>query len=402
MGNRRYKLPAIEGGDPVRKDFLPFFRPSIDASDIQRVTDTLQSGWLTMGPQTRLFERDLRKHLGVRNVVTVNSCSAAMYLALAALGVGPGDEVVTSALTFASTVHAILHVGAKPVLADIEMETFGPAPDEFAKRTTKQTKVYMPVHFGGQACRISDIVNLAESNSIRVVEDAAHSFGAGVGGKKIGGFGDATAFSFYATKNLTSGEGGCLSTNRDELARQFRTLSYHGMSEDSWNRHSDRGSWFYDVEALGYKFNMSDLLSSLGLSQLGRIDKLLCGRRVVAGRFLDQLDGSAYLELPRIADGNFHTWHLFVVLLNLDALTIDRDKFAKALNAENIGCSVHFIPVYKHGFFRPYLAESADFPNCESYFSRCLSLPIFPGMSESDADDVVRAIDRIAAHYSRS
>jgi dTDP-4-amino-4,6-dideoxygalactose transaminase len=325
-----------------------------------------------------------------------------MYLALAALGVGPGDEVVTSALTFASTVHAILQTGAKPVLADIEMETFGPAPEEFARRTTDRTNVYMPVHFGGQACRISEIVDLAKSKSIRVVEDAAHSFGAGVGGKKIGGFGDATAFSFYATKNLTSGEGGALSTDSDELAQQFRVLSCHGMSEDSWNRHSDRGSWFYDVEALGYKFNMSDLLSSLGLSQLRRIDELLNGRRVVAEMFLDRFEGADYLELPRTADGNFHTWHLFVVLLNLDALTIDRDQFAKALNAENIGCSVHFIPVYKHGFFQPYLAESADFPNCESYFSRCLSLPIFPGMSESDVDDVVRAIDRIATHYSRS
>jgi len=400
--NNRNRLPAIEGGDPVRKTFLPFFRPSIDASDIERVTDTLRSGWLTMGPQTQLFERDLRKYLGVSNVVAVNSCSAAMYLALAALGVGPGDEVVTSALTFASTVHAILHAGAKPVLADIEMETFGPAPEEFAKRTTEQTRVYMPVHFGGQACRIGEIVSLAESNSIRVVEDAAHSFGAGVGGKKIGGFGDATAFSFYATKNFTSGEGGCLSTNSNELAQRSRLLSYHGMSEDSWNRHSDRGSWFYDVEALGYKFNMSDLLSSLGVSQLRRIDGLLEGRRVVAERLLAELDGSPYLELPRVVAGNFHTWHLFVILLNLDTLTIDRDQFAKALKAENIGCSVHFIPVYKHGFFQPYLGASDNYPNCESYFSRCLSLPIFPGMSESDVDDVVRAIDRITAHYARS
>ncbi len=402
MGNRRDKLPAIEGGDPIREKFLPFFRPSINASDIERVTDTLQSGWLTTGPQTQLFERDLRKYLGVRNVVSVNSCSAAMYLALAALGVGPGDEVVTSALTFASTVHAIMHTGAKPVLADIEMETFGPAPEEFAKRTTNQTKVYMPVHFGGQACKIDEIISLAESNSIRVVEDAAHSFGAAAGGKTIGGFGDATAFSFYATKNLTSGEGGCLSTNNDELARQFRVLSYHGMSEDSWNRHSDRGSWFYNVEALGYKFNMSDLLSSLGLSQLMRIDELLEDRRVVAEGYLSQLDGSACVELPRVGKGNVHTWHLFVILLNVDALTIDRDRFAKALNAENIGCSVHFIPVYKHGFFQRYLDGPADVPNCESYYSRCLSLPIFPGMSDSDVDDVVRAINRIAAHYSRS
>jgi dTDP-4-amino-4,6-dideoxygalactose transaminase len=380
---------------------LPFFRPSIDSSDIDFVKTTLESGWLTMGPQTRLFERELEGYLGVDNVVAVNSCSAAMYLALEALDVGPGDEVVTSALTFASTVHSILHAGATPVLADIEMETFGPDPREFERKTTDKTRAYMPVHFGGQACKIEEIIDIAARKGVKVVEDAAHGFGARVRDKHIGGFGEATAFSFYATKNLTSGEGGCLATNNSEMARQFRMLSYHGMSEDSWNRHADRGAWFYDVETLGHKFNMSDLLSALGLSQLRRIDELLEGRRVIAERFLDRLAGSPYCELPRVAEGNCHTWHLFVVLLNIDMLSIDRDEFAKALNEENIGCSVHFIPVYRHGFYRPYVGDFSEFPNCESYFSRCLSLPLFPGMSESDVDDVVRAMERIGAYYAK-
>ena len=186
------------------------------------------------------------------------------------------------------------------------------------------------------------------------------------------------------------------------MANRFRTLAYHGMSEDSWERHSDRGAWFYDVEALGYKFNMSDLLSALGLSQLARVETLLDDKRVVADKLIDHLAGSQYFETPRVAQGNHHTWHLFVVLLHLNALTIDRDQFAKALGAENIGNSVHFIPVYRHGFFKPYIDKSAKFPNCEAYFTRCLSLPIFSGMSDDDVDDIVRAMNRIAAYYSKS
>jgi dTDP-4-amino-4,6-dideoxygalactose transaminase len=399
MTAKHDNVPAIEGGEPVRKDFLPFFRPSIDANDIRNVTKTLESGWLTLGPQTQQFEEELQDYLDVRHVVAMNSCSAAMFVALKALGVGPGDEVVTSPLTFASTVHAIMHTGAKPVLADIEMETFGPAPEELVKKTTKRTKAYMPVHFGGQACLIDTIADIAKADGVHVVEDAAHGFGAATGGRMIGGIGDATAFSFYATKNLTSGEGGCLTTNSEQLARQFRMLSYHGMSFGSWDRH-EGGSWFYDVGQAGYKFNMSDLLSSLGLSQLSRIDELLDRRRVVAETFIERLGGSEHFELPRVAPGNRHTWHLFVVLLNLDTLTIDRDRFVEALAAENIGCSVHFIPVYKHRFYRPYVERKVRFPQCESYFSRCLSLPIFPDMSDADIDDVVRAMNRIAVHYS--
>jgi len=402
LANQRKDPPAIEGGIPVRDQLLPFFRPAIDDNDVTVVGDALRSGWLTMGPQTRRFENELADYFGSRNVVAVNSCSAAMFLALASLGIGKGDEVVTSALTFASTVQAIIHTGATPVLADIELDTFGPSPAEFAKQTNSSTKAYMPVHFGGQACRISEIMELAKDSGALVVEDAAHSFGAVADGKKVGCFGDATAFSFYATKNLTTGEGGCLSTDDDELTQRLRTLSYHGMSDDSWDRHTDRGSWFYDVTALGYKFNMSDLLAALGLSQLGRIDLLLEGRRVVAEKYIDRLAGSDYLELPRTGENNLHTWHLFVILLNLDTLTIDRDQFVKAMTAENIGCSVHFIPIYKHGFFDAFTDGSASYPNCEAYYSRCLSLPIFPGMTDDDVETVVCALDRIAAYYSKA
>jgi dTDP-4-amino-4,6-dideoxygalactose transaminase len=401
MASASKKSPAIEGGAPVRTSFLPFFRPSIAEDDITAVVQALRSGWLTLGPQTERLEEEIKRYIGASYVVAVNSCSAAMFLALKAMGVGAGDEVVTSALTFASTVHAIIHAGATPVLADIEAETFGVAPDEMAKRANARTKAFLPVHFGGQACRIDDIIEIAKAKNVSVLEDAAHSFGASYHGKKIGLFGDATAFSFYATKNLTSGEGGCLTTERPEIADEFQRLSYHGMSHDSWARYTEKGSWYYEVSIPGYKYNMSDILSSLGLSQLRRIDDLLARRRHIAECLLDRLSGSPYFDVPVVRPGNVHTWHLFVALLNLDRLTIDRNYFIRALAAENIGCSVHFIPIYQHPFFRPYMPAGARFPVCEDYFSRCVSLPIFPDMTEQDVNDVVDAMDRVAGYYAK-
>lgn len=400
MEGKNRDLPAIEGGKPVRTEYLPFFRPSITPSEIDSVVEALRSAWLTLGPLTGRFEDELAAFLGAKHVAAVSSCSAAMFLGLKALGVGPGDEVITSANTFASTVHAIIHAGATPVLADIEPETFGPSPQAFESKTTANTRAYLPVHFGGQACRIEEIIDLAKSRGVAVLEDAAHSFGAEASGRKIGTLGDATAFSFYATKNLTCGEGGCLSTADADIADRFRELSYHGISHGTWQRYTERGSWYYEVERPGYKYNMSDLLSSLGLAQLRRIDELLDHRRRVAEGLLSRLDGSPLFRLPKVRSGNTHTWHLFVILLELDKLTIDRDQFVRALAAENIGCSVHFIPIYHHPFFKPY-RKTDNFPVCDDYFPRCISLPIFPEMSDDDIDDVVGALNRIAIHYAK-
>ena len=390
--------PAIEGGTPVRTEPLPFFRASLTDADVDGVVETLRSGWLTVGPKTVRLEELLRDYLGVSHAIAVSSCSEAMFLALKTLGVGEGDQVVTSSLTFASTVHAIIHTGATPVIVDVETDTLGPDPDALEAAITPETRALLPVHFGGQACRIDDICKLARDRGLFVVEDAAHSFGARAGGKAVGGHGDAVAFSFYATKNMTTAEGGAVTTDDEALARKLRLWSYHGMSRDSWERYEDRGSWYYEVNVPGYKCNMSDLLAALGLSQMERIGTLLDNRRRVAGWYLDRLRGRDYLELPREADGNWHTWHLFVVQLCLDRLTIDRNRFIAALTEEKIGNSVHFIPVQKHPFFKPYLTGE-QYPVCEGYYSRCLSLPLFPDMTESDVDDVVAALDRIASFY---
>lgn len=402
MAKMKQNLPAIEGGKPVRDEPLPFFRAALDANDVNSVTEALRSGWLTVGPRTEQLEREIARFLGVGHVVAVSSCSEAMFLALKTLGVGPGDEVITSCLTFASTVHAIIHTGATPILVDIETETFGPDPDQVRHKLNPRTKVVLPVHFGGQACRIEEICDIASGGGAAVVEDAAHSFGAEVNGRMIGGLGDATAFSFYATKNMTTAEGGAVSTNDGELASRLRLYSYHGMSRDSWERYADRGSWYYEVEVAGYKCNMNDILSSLGLSQLERIDHLLERRRALAQRMTERLTGSPCFELPVEHEDNRHTWHLYVIQLNLDRLTIDRDHFIRALTEERIGNSVHFIPVYRHPFFSSYSGDPDEFPRCERYYSRCISLPIYPDMRDGDIDDVVDALNKIATYYSRS
>jgi dTDP-4-amino-4,6-dideoxygalactose transaminase len=395
----RPQLPAVAGGTPVRSTPLPFYRAAVGEDDIAAVTSALRSGWLTSGPRAVEFENRIRDYCGVGNAIVVSSCSEAMFLALKALDVGPGDEVVTSPITFASTVHAIIHTGATPVLADIERETLCVAPDAVRAAMGAKTRALLPVHFGGQACRIDEIVAMAAERGVDVVEDAAHSFGARVGDRRLGGVGHATAFSFYATKNLTTAEGGAITTNDDALAQRLRLLGYHGMSRDSWSRYSDRGSWYYEVEVPGYKCNLSDLHAALGLAQLERIDALLERRREIAAAMSAALAGCDAIELPRERPGNWHTWHLYVVQLRLDALRIGRDEFIKALRAENIGSSVHFIPIHRHPFFRPWLPRDANFPVSDDYYSRCVSLPIFPDMTAEDVHDVAAAVTRIAEYY---
>ncbi len=398
-GPARARLPAVAGGTPVRDTPLPFYRAAVDEADIAAVSDALRSGWLTSGPRAVEFENRIRDYCGVGNAIAVSSCSEAMFLALKALGVGPGHEVVTSPVTFASTVHAIIHTGATPVLADIERETLCVDPDEIRARMGAKTRALLPVHFAGQACRIEEIVALAAERGVDVVEDAAHSFGARVAGRRLGSEGRATTFSFYATKNLTTAEGGAITTNDDDLARRLRLLGYHGMSRDSWSRYADRGSWYYEVEMPGYKCNLSDVHAALGLAQLARIDGLLERRREIAAALSAALGDCDAVELPLERPGNWHTWHLYVIQLRPGALRIGRDEFIAALRAENVGSSVHFIPIHRHPFFRPYLPRDARFPVSDDYYSRCVSLPIFPDMTAGDVRDVAEAVTRIADHF---
>jgi dTDP-4-amino-4,6-dideoxygalactose transaminase len=400
MQSGKKMKPALEGGSPVREGFLSFHKPSIDESDLGSVAKVLESGWLTLGPETTAFEEGLRGYLGAEHVIAVSSCSEAMFLTLKAIELSPGDEVITSPLTFASTVQAIIHCGAVPVLVDVEEDTFGIDPSLAAERVGPRTKAVLPVHFGGQACRIKDIISMAREKNLFVLEDAAHSFGGEVEGKKIGTLGDATAFSFYATKNITTGEGGCVATNDDALAERIRKLGFHGISRDAWSRYADKGSWYYEVDLAGYKSNMSDMMAALGNSQLAKADRLRARRASIAEEYTKRLGGLPWLELPGVLEGNLHTWHLYVIRLRLDMLRVDRDRFIAALASENIGSSVHFIPVYKHPFFEPYAREGESFPRCEDFFARCISLPIYPAMTDRDVKDVVEALEKLGEWYA--
>jgi len=392
--------PAIEGGRPVRSTFLPFSRPAISSREIAAVTKTLRSGWITMGPKVHEFEEAFMKAVGARHAVAVSSCTAAMHTALAAAGVGAGDEVVTSPFTFTATANVVVLLGAKPVFADIEPDTFNLDPEEVEKRVTQKTKAIIPVDYGGHPCEMSAMRELAASKDAFLLEDAAHSFGATYGGKPVGSLADATAFSFYTTKNLTTGDGGMLTTDDGTLADRVRILRLHGISRDAWKRYTAAGDWYYEVEEAGFKYNMTDIAAAMGLVQLRRAAQLHRRRRTRAQYLAKGLRDLATVTLPVERKGVGHAWHLFPILLDPKRLRIDRGKFIEALRAENVGTSVHFIPLHLQPFYRRrFRYGRGDFPVAESVYERTVSLPFFATMTDAEADDVIDAVSKVVRYY---
>lgn len=377
-----------------RKTFLPFALPSITIDEINAVTDVLRSGWLTTGSVATKFESLVAEYVNAPYAVSFNSCTAAMHTALAAWEIGPGDEVITSPLTFCSTVAVIEYAGATPVLVDIDPETGNFNPKLIEKKITAKTKCVIPVHYGGLPCHMDLISEIAEKHDLLVLEDAAHAFGAEFNNRKVGSISKATAFSFYATKNITTGEGGMLSTSDPEFADRCRSLSLHAISKDAWQRYAEKGKWFYQVDALGFKYNLPDLLAAIGVVQLERIDTINRRRAEIAKKYNDTFISFDFLDyFPRYDSKILKpAWHLFPLLLNLDSLTINRDCFVNELQERNIGTSVHFIPIYHHPYYKRYLWDPSDFPNTEKHFNRTISLPIYPDMSDHDVDDAISAV----------
>jgi dTDP-4-amino-4,6-dideoxygalactose transaminase len=393
---------AIDGGTPVRSEFLPIARPMLGETEKRLVLETLESGWITTGERSLELGQRVATLAGARHGLAVNSATGALHLALVALGVKPGDEVITSPYTFAACVNVIEHVGATPVLADIEADTLCIDPRAIEAAITPRTRVLLPVDYAGHPCAMDAIVQLAQGRSLRVVEDAAHALGAGWRGKPIGSFADVTAFSFYATKNLTTGEGGAAVTDDEALAEHMSVLSLHGMSHDAWKRYGDAGSWYYEVVAAGFKYNLSDVLAAIGLGQLERFDEMQRLRAARAQRYQAALADVAEVRTPTTREGAHHAWHLFPIALALERLRCDRAEFARALRAENIGSSVHFIPIHFHPHYRATLPyREGAFPVAENAYRRALTLPLFPSMSERDVDDVVEAIRKIIAALRR-
>lgn len=394
--------PAIEGGSPVRKEFLPFARPSIGNEEVAAVTEVLKSGWLTTGPKTKQLEQEFARFIGSKYAVAVNSCTVGLHLALAALGIKSGDEVIVPSYTFAATANVVVHCGAKPVFAEIREEDFGLDPDDVRKRITKKTRAIIPVHFAGQPCDIGALKEIAEKHDLQVVEDCAHVSGATYAGKKAGRFGKVAAFSFYATKNITTGEGGMLVTEDEDLAKRFEVLRLHGMSREAWKRYGKEGNWQYEIIEAGYKYNLSDLHSALGLVQLKRVEELYRKRKAIAGYYAKALADSEALILPKELPGRSHDWHLYAVRLRLDRLRIDRARFIEALAKENIGASVHFIPLHLQPYYqRTFGYAKGMLPVTEKAFEGEVSLPLYPAMLEHDREEVVHAVKKITRFYAK-
>jgi len=394
-------VPPGTGAARQRAGFLPFCVPHIGDREIEEVVATLRSGWITTGPRTKEFERLFGQYVGARHAIAVSSCTAALHIALAAIGVGPGDEVITSPLTFCSTANVMIHLGATPVFADI-CEDFNIDPVEIRRRITPRTRAIVPVHHSGQPCRMDEILDCAREHNLPVIEDAAHAAGARHRGRMIGSIGNATAFSFYAIKNMTTAEGGMITTDDDELAEQMRILSLHGISKDAWKRYGSAGSWYYEVTCPGYKCNMTDIQAALGIGQLERLPGFLETRRRYAAVYDEMFDGMPEVNVPVVHPDVYHARHLYVLRLNPDRLTIDRAAFIEALRAENIGASVHFIPVHLHPYYRDsYGYGRGDFPVAESTYDRIISLPLYPKMTEEDLRDVIAAVKRIVARHRR-
>jgi dTDP-4-amino-4,6-dideoxygalactose transaminase len=374
---------------------IPFFRPAIDEDDIAAVAETLRSGWLTSGPNLREFERELAAACGAPYVNAVNSCTAALHLCLRAWDIGPGDEVVVPTYTFSATATVVVHTGARPVLVDVREGDANLDPEAFERAITPRTKAVIPVHFAGEPCDMDAILAIARQHGIRVLEDAAHAIGSAYRGRPIGSIGDATAFSFYATKNITTGEGGALATADKELSDRVRILTLHGMTRDAWNRYDVGGSWRYDIVEFGFKDNLTDLAAALGRRQLAKLDRLTAARTRIARRYLANLRDEPLLTLPAFDEANRHAWHLFMVRVDNQRSPVHRDEVIRQLAARGIGTSVHFIPLHYHTAYRNLGWKPGDFPVAERIFDGAISLPLFPAMSDEDVDFVCENLREI-------
>lgn len=381
----------------MRATFLPFHMPSITEAEISEVVTALRDGWITSGPRVRLFEAAFAEVIGARYAVAVNSCTAALHLALEAFGVGPGDEVVIPAMTFAAAAEVVLHLGAKPVFCDVDPDTLLAGPEHIEPAVTSKTKVAIPTHHSGQPCDMDGIMDLARRRGFKVLDDAAHCFPVQFNGRFVGTHADATAFSFYSTKTLACGEGGMLTTADEAVAKRARLMTTHGMTVDGGARFKKEGTWFYDIAAPGFKCNLPELSAALGLAQLGRRDELLAARARIAARYTEAFRDHPIVRPPVVLTGRGHCWHLYVIQLETEQMSIERNRFIEELKLRNIGASVHFTPLYRHSFYRELLGDDPQkFPGCERAYRRIVSLPIWPGMTDGDVDDVIVAVWEIA------
>lgn len=384
---------------------IPFHRPYLGEEEKAGVLDSLDSGWLTSGPKVKRFEKEFAQYVGSRHAVAVNSCTAALHLALEAVGLREGDEVITSPMTFAATAEVVRYFGAKPVFADIEPYTMNMDVTKLEKAVKaggSRVKAIVPVHYAGLPCDMDPIMQIAQKYNIKVIEDSAHALPAKYKGRSIGTISDITCFSFYATKNITTGEGGMAVTDNSEWAERMRIMSLHGISRDAWKRYTAEGTWYYEIVEPGYKYNMTDIAAALGLAQLKKADFFWQRRKEIAATYNDALEDSEVITRPAERDNSEHSWHLYVIKINLENLDIDRDRFIEELKGRGIGTSVHFIPLHIHPYYRDtYGYKPEDYPIAYETYKRLISLPIYPKMTSEDVEKVIEHVTDVTTQFKR-
>jgi dTDP-4-amino-4,6-dideoxygalactose transaminase len=384
-----------------RKSFLAFSPPLVGEEEIEEVVDTLRSDWITTGPKTRRFADEFASYLGAPSALALNSCTAGLHTALATLGIGSEDEVITTPMTFAASVNVIEHVRAKPVLVDVEPDTLNIDPKKVERAVTYRTRAIIAVHYAGHPVELCALREIARARELTLIEDAAHALPARYKGTCIGGGPNPVAFSFYATKNLTTGEGGML-TGDTEFVERARIVSLHGMSRDAWRRYAKGGSWRYEVLMPGFKYNMTDIQAAMGLWQLKKLDQFQQRRRAIVRMYTDAFAEVEALELPCKRPEVEHAWHLYVLRLRPEALRIGRDQFIDELTKRNIGTSVHFIPIHLHPYYRDKYRLTPDcFPIAYDSFQRMISLPLNARMSDADVGDVIDAVLSVVRVHGR-
>lgn len=395
---------ALEGGTPVREKFLPFGAPCFGEEEIEEVVATIRSGWIGTGPRAKQFEEEFAAYVGARYAVSLNSCTAGLFLSLVVSGIGPGDEVITTPLTFGATANVVEHIGARPVFVDIDPITLNIDPNKIEEAITPRTRAIIPVHFGGLACDMDAITDIARRYHLTVIEDAAHATGTKYRGRMIGSISKLTCFSFYANKNLTTAEGGMVTTDDPELEEKLRIYRLHGLSRDAWKRYATRRLMHSEVVVAGYKFNMPDLAAALGIHQLRKQEKFL-GIRERYARIYDK----AFADLPvrtqprpKPEKGrDRHALHLYVLILEPGRFRVHRDEIINALLAENIGAALHYRPLHMHHYYREkYGYRPEDFPIAYEVGEHILSLPLTPGMTEQDVNDVITAVRKVLSAYA--
>ena len=387
----------------MRKTFLIFGSPRIEEDEIREVVDSLRTSWLGTGPKVARFEEMFREYIGAQYAVAVHSCTAALHLSMIASGIGAGDEVITTPMTFAATANAIVHTGATPVFADINRSTLNIEPGEIEKKITSSTKAILPVHFAGRACDIASISDIASRSNLLVINDAAHAIETEYCGKKIGCYGAMTAYSFYATKNIVTGEGGMVVTDNHEMADRIKIFALHGMTKDAWKRFSDSGYKHYEVVYPGFKYNMMDLQAAIGIHQLKKIEIFSVRRREIWDRYNEAFKGLPVFLPSPAAPNTRHALHLYTLLLDIENLTITRDEFLDLMFRENIGTGVHYTALHLHPYYRERFGYAkGDFPNTEFVADRTVSIPLSAKLTDEDVDDVVGAVTQILESHHRS